>query len=186
MAAAAFALKRARERQTRRDRTFDVEKPEPDTTSAEARREFGDVAHKFSGLYESLHRVCVESADPEECRMVLSEWEVRLTHGGGDAVRRAWQSTARDVAGVTEFGNGGEVDSDRAVLLGATWLELLRSWGVERDEREIFALDGSEHERYRVSGTPQTGEPVRVELPCWTHQGTVLEQGIVKVPVETE
>jgi hypothetical protein len=177
--AAVLALLRVRERRTRSSRTADVPKP-PDTLAPEVRREFAEVAHKFSGLYESLHRVCVVGPDPEECRLVLSEWEVRLTYGSADALRREWESLVREATDSTKFGNGDEVDDKDTLTLAAAWLDLLHKCGIERDERTRFELDEIEKRRYRISGTHPVGELVEVELPCWTYDGAVIEQGIAR------
>jgi hypothetical protein len=185
--AAALAVRRARGRRASQTGTTVVEPPTPPASyMAEARREFANVANKFSGLYEPLYRACMARPEPEEARMVLSEWEVRLTHGGGDALRHVWQSTVREATGSNEFGNGETADPEAVVSLGATWLDLLRSWGVKRDELATFEYDENEQVRYRVSGDPRTGDTLKIELPCWTYEGVVLEQGIARAPAEME
>ncbi len=143
-------------------------------------REFAERADKFGGLYESLHLACAVARNADECREVLSEWEVRLTNVGGQALQQTWQDVVHETTGLSEF-NDGEAANDEAVcLLGARWAELLTGWGMERDERKTFVFEEDDKKRYRVSGTREAGERVAVELPCWTYKGEVIERGIAK------
>jgi hypothetical protein len=175
--AAVLVWRRARERRA----PVIVEQPTPTVTyEAEARREFAHLADKFSGLYETLHAACVAGPDPEECRIVLSEWEIRLVNTGSEVLQRTWEALLREVTGLAKFSNGEADDDEAVILLGTRWMELLYGWGVRRDERTTFTLDEVEKRRYRVSGTSSVGEQVDVELPCWTHEGEVIERGIAR------
>jgi hypothetical protein len=175
--AAVLVWRRARERRV----PVMVEEPTSVVTyEAEARRAFADLADKFSGLYETLHAACVVRADPEECRIVLSEWEIRLVNTGSEVLQRTWETLLREVTGLAKFSNGEAVDDEAVILLGTRWIELLYTWGMRRDERTTFTLDEAEKRRYRVSGTSSVGEQVDVELPCWTYEGEVIERGIAR------
>jgi hypothetical protein len=145
-----------------------------------AEREFADRADKFGGLYESLHRACAMARDADECREVLSEWEVRLTNVGGKALQQTWRDAVREITGLSEFGDGEAANDETVFLLGARWAELLSTWGMERDERKTFVLAEGEKKRYRISGTHQVGERVEVELPCWIFKGEVIDRGIAR------
>jgi hypothetical protein len=145
-----------------------------------AEREFADRADKFGGLYESLHRACAMARDADECREVLSEWEVRLTNVGGKALQQTWRDAVRETTGLSEFGDGEAANDETVFLLGARWAELLSTWGMERDERKTFVLEEGEKKRYRISGTHQVGERVEVELPCWIYKGEVIDRGIAR------
>jgi hypothetical protein len=145
-----------------------------------AEREFADRADKFGGLYESLHRACAMARDADECREVLSEWQVRLTNVGGKALQQTWRDAVRETTGLSEFGDGEAANDETVFLLGARWAELLSTWGMERDERKTFVLAEGEKKRYRISGTHQVGERVEVELPCWIFKGEVIDRGIAR------
>jgi hypothetical protein len=145
-----------------------------------AEREFADRADKFGGLYESLHRACAMARDADECREVLSEWQVRLTNVGGKALQQTWRDAVRETTGLSEFGDGEAANDETVFLLGARWAELLSTWGMERDERKTFVLEEGEKKRYRISGTHQVGERVEVELPCWIYKGEVIDRGIAR------
>jgi hypothetical protein len=145
-----------------------------------AEREFADRADKFGGLYESLHRACAMARDADECREVLSEWQVRLTNVGGKALQQTWRDAVRETTGLSEFGDGEAANDETVFLLGARWAELLSTWGMERDERKTFVLAEGEKKRYRISGTHQVGERVEVELPCWIYKGEVIDRGIAR------
>lgn len=162
--------------------TATLERPTTSVNGVASRveREFADRADRFGGLYESLHMACTVARDADECREVLSEWEVRLTNISGEALQQKWRDVVREATGLSEFG-GGEAANDEAVfLLGARWRELLSSWGMERDERTTFVLEEDEKRRYRISGDRQVGEQLEVELPCWTYKGEVIERGIAR------
>lgn len=149
-------------------------------SAPDSKRGFAGRADAFAGLYESLHWACFEARDSDRCRGVLNEWEIRVTHGGGDALLHKWRSLSRNTTGSPEFGDGENVSDQDALALGAAWLDLVRGWGMERDERVAFAWGEDEKKRYRITGTDRPGETVEVDLPCWTYKGTVIERGIVR------
>ena len=174
---AALLWRRARDRQS----PAIVEQPTPDIAYVtEARREFGDLADKYSGLYETLYAACIARPDPEGCRIVLSEWEIRLGNTGSEALQRTWGRLLHEVVGLAQFSNGEAVDDKAAILLGTEWIALLNDWGMKRDDRTTFTLDEAEKERYRVSGTASVGDQLHVELPCWTYEREVIERGIAR------
>jgi hypothetical protein len=179
--AGALMLRWARQRWPRQENVADSRPSAPDVAFAPGtEREFADRAEKFSGLYESLYEACVARRDPDECRSVLSEWEIRLKHGGGETLRGTWREVVRGTTGLQELG-AEEVSSDEGVImLGDAWLDLLRTWGVRRDERTMFVLEEDEERRYRIGGVRRPGDPVEVELPCWTYEGEVIERGIAR------
>lgn len=151
-----------------------------------AEREFGDAAARFEGLYESLYRACVAAPDPNRCRSVLGSWERRLDESGAEALQQTWREVLADTNGLTEFGNAETADDEKVVALGRRWLELLRDWGMERDERPAFELEEDDEPRYFLDGEPEVGRRVEVEVPCWMYKGGVIERGVAWIAETTE
>lgn len=135
----------------------------------EARSKMDD----FAGCFEPLHRAAMRGT-VESSRLILQEVGNRISHFNGCEQLKAWMTVLTS--------DNTQWDEPTARARVAAFMQLLEKAGLQKDTHQTVTVSADTPMCYYHDDLDEmpVGETYRVESPCWTFNGKVLEKGILK------
>jgi len=141
---------------------------------APAREELKQNPDSFSGIYEALFGVANGTSIREN--EVISEWKTRMSYlNNCPNIQKHW---------LPLFENYESLSPGQQKKGISDFLSFIFSAGIKRDDRSQLIVDKkTQFQYYALNGEEFTaGGTMKIMLPCWTFDGTILEKGMLTSP----